>query len=109
MKNYQAINEIIGSVLIIILVIALAAVIAALFMGLIDLTPKSAFIAPDITNQAINGKNVIKLYNKGGDTAILNLNSQGQYVMGVYVDSSAGNNKAIPLSSTPQFLSLIHI
>ncbi len=103
MKNDQAINEIIASVLIIILVIAAAAVVASLFMGLIDLTPKSAFIAPDITNQAISGKNVIKLYNKGGDTATLNMSGQGQYTMGVYIDSSTGSSRAIPLSQTLPF------
>jgi PKD repeat protein len=103
MKNDQAINEIIGSVLIVILVIAAAAIVASLFLGLIDLTPKSAFIAPDITSQNISGKNIIKLFNKGGDTATLNVSGQGQYVMGVYVDSSAGSTRAIPLSSTTQF------
>ncbi len=103
MRNDQAVNEIIGTILIIILVVALAAVIAALFVGLIDLTPKSAFIAPDITNQTIAGKNVIKLYNKGGDTATLNMSGQGQYVMGVYIDSSTGSSRAIPLSQMNQF------
>ena len=103
MKNNQAINEIIGSVLVVILVIAAAAIVGSLFLGLIDLTPKSAFIAPDITNQTIAGKNVIKLYNKGGDTANLNVSGQDQYVMGVHIDSSTGSTRAVPLSSTKQF------
>ncbi|MEI7432967.1 MAG: LamG domain-containing protein [Methanomicrobiales archaeon] len=103
MKNDHAINEIIGSFLIVILVIAVAAIVASLFLGLIDLTPKSAFIAPDITSQNISGKNVVKLYNRGGDTASLNLSSQGQYVMGVYIDSSTGSTRAVPLSQTNQF------
>lgn len=103
MKNDQAVNEIIGSILIVILVIALAAVIVSLFLGLVDLAPKSAFIAPDITNQTITGKNVIKLYNKGGDTATLNMSGQGHYAMGVYIDSSTGSTRAIPLLQTLQF------
>lgn len=103
MKDDQAINEVIGSVLIVILVIAAAAIVASLFLGLIDLTPKSAFIAPDITSQNISGKNIIKLYNRGGDTANLNVKDQGQYVMGVYIDSSTGSTRAIPLSSMNQF------
>jgi len=103
MKNDPAINEIIASVLILILVIALAAVVASLFLGLVDLAPKSAFIAPDITNQTITGKNVIKLYNKGGDTAALNMSDQGPYAMGVYVDMSTGSTRAVPLSQTLQF------
>ena len=103
MKNDQAVSEIIGTILILILVIAAAAVVAALFLGLVDLTPKSAFIAPEITDQTINGKNVIKLYNKGGDTATLNVSGQGHYVMGVYIDSSTGSSRAFPLSQTNQF------
>lgn len=103
MKNDTAVSEIIGTILIIILVVAFAALIAALFMGLVDLAPKSAFIAPDITNQTIFGKNVIKLYNRGGDTATLDISGQGLYPMGVYIDSSAGSSRAIPLPQTSQF------
>jgi len=43
------------------------------------------------------------LYNRGGDTANLNMSGQGQYVMGVYIDSSTGSSRAIPLSQTNQF------
>jgi hypothetical protein len=103
MKNDHAVSVIIGAILIIILVVALAAVIVALFMGLIDLTPKSAFIAPDISGQTINGKNVIKMYNKGGDTATLDLSGQGQYPMSVRVDTSSGSYRAQPAPGVSLF------
>lgn len=101
MKNDQAVSEIIGTILIIILVVALAAVIAALFMGLIDLTPKSAFIAPDISGQTVPVKNggkinIVQMYNRGGDTATLDLSGQGQYPMSVWVDTSSGSYRAVP-------------
>lgn len=103
MKNERAMSESIGVVLMIGLVVVFVAVIAAIFLGLIDITPKSAFIAPDIEKQTISGKNSIRIYNKGGDTATLNVSGQGHYVMGVYIDSSTGSTRAIPLSQTSQF------
>lgn len=97
MNNDQAVSEIIGTILIIILVVALTAVIAALFMGLINLTPKSAFIAVDMNKTTTSGKEVISMFNRGGDTAYLDSTGQQRYQVGIYVnDTTKGNYRVQP-------------
>jgi PKD repeat protein len=103
MTDIDAISEIVSTVLIIILVIALAAVMAALFFGVLDLTGKSAFIAPNLEMQNIGGKNVIVMENRAGDTAFLNVTGHRQYEMGIYVDSATGSARATPVGSEDAF------
>lgn len=103
MTDTDGISEIVSSVLIIILVIALAAVMAALFFGVLDLTGKSAFIAPNLEMQNIGGKNVIVMENRAGDTAFLNVTGQRQYEMGAYVDTASGSVRATPVGSEDAF------
>ncbi len=101
MSRDHAVSEVIGTMLIVFLVILLAAVIVSLFLGLIDLTDKSAYIAPAIGKEEISGKTVVSIYNRGGDTAFLN--GTGRYSMSVYIDTSSGSSKANPVSTVSAF------
>jgi hypothetical protein len=73
-RDNDAISEIAGTILLIVLVIALAGVTAALFSGVIDLTGKSAFIAPELERGDVAGKTVITIHN----TAYLTRPHQGE-------------------------------
>ncbi len=101
MSRDHAVSEVIGTMLIVFLVILLAAVIVSLFLGLIDLTDKSAYIAPAIGKEEISGKTIVSIYNRGGDTAFLN--GTGRYSMSVYIDTSSGSSKANPVSTVSAF------
>jgi hypothetical protein len=103
MKNERAMSESIGVVLMIGLVVVFVAVIAAIFLGIIDMTPKSAFIAPDIENQTLYGKNIIRITNRGGDTAYLDTGGSHQYEMTVFVDTVLGSDTAMPVSGVEAF------
>lgn len=99
----DAISEITGTILLIVLVIALAGVMAALFSGVIDLTGKSAFIAPEFERGDVAGKTVITIHNKGGDTAYMKVTGQRNYEMGVYIVSPSGTVRAQPVASVDAF------
>ena len=97
MKNDRAVSETIGSILIVILVIAATAVVASLFLGLVDLAPKSAFIAVDMNKTTASGKEVISVFSRGGDTAYLGPAGQQPYPVSIYVnDTTRGNYRIQP-------------
>ena len=103
MKSEHALSEMVATALIIVLVVMLVAIIAAFLSGFINLTQKSAFIAPNIGTQSISGKNVIALFNRGGDTAYLNMTGLGQYKMSVWIDNASGSYRALPLPGVNAF------
>ena len=89
MKRDHGISENISVILIIAMVVILAIIVAVSLMGFNILQQKSAYISADINKQTLSsGKEVISVFNRGGDTAYLNADSQPQYQMSVYVDDT---------------------
>ena len=89
MKRDHGISENISVILIIAMVVILAFVVALSLMGFNIFQQKSAYISADINKQTLSsGKEVISVFNRGGDTAYLNADSQPQYQMSVYVDDT---------------------
>lgn len=87
----------------ILLVVMLVAILAVLISGFYPAIIKSAFIAPDIHNETISGKNVISVFNRAGDTAYLGSSGSGLYSMSIYVDTPSGSYLAQPLPGIVAF------
>ncbi|MEM2123880.1 MAG: type IV pilin [Methanolinea sp.] len=90
------IDEVIGTVLLVVLVIALVAIIGGIVFGYITLQPKSAYIPPRVAVVDYAGGKAISLYSRGGDPAVLDPSQEGRYVLGFYLDTGRGTFKAVP-------------
>ncbi|MBP1929778.1 hypothetical protein J2741_002374 [Methanolinea mesophila] len=82
-----AVSEVVGTILIIVLVIAVAIIMASQFLGFFNLLGKSAYIAPEIKVVNVSGVQAISLYSRGGDVASVNASAQAAYRLGLYVDT----------------------
>jgi large repetitive protein len=103
MHSERSISDTVSVILIIFMVLVLAIAIMVLVFGTTIFQQKSAFIAPDISNQTINGKNVIRIFHKGGEVAGLKPGTASFYEMGVYADTVFGSERALPLSGVDRF------
>ncbi|MDI9633894.1 MAG: carboxypeptidase-like regulatory domain-containing protein [Methanolinea sp.] len=90
------IDEVIGTILLVVLVIALVAIIGGIVFGYITLQPKSAYIPPRVAVVDYAGGKAISLYSRGGDPAVLDPSQEGRYVLGFYLDTGRGTFKAVP-------------
>jgi len=99
----RAVSEIVSVIFIVVLVIVLAAVVFSLLTGNFPLVPKPGFVAPEIGNQTVEGKNVIRLMNRAGDAIVIGGAGEGQYVMDVYVDTPLGTSLARPVAGSGSF------
>jgi len=105
MKRDHGISETISVILIIAMVVILAFVVALSLMGFNFFQQKSAYISADINKQTLSsGKEVISVFNRGGDTAYMNATGQQQYQMSVYVDDTTmGSVQVQPTSGVDKF------
>jgi len=92
----SGINEVIGTILIICLLVALAVIIGGLVMGFIVIPPKSAYIPPRIEVVDYAGSQAISLYSQGGDPAALDPGQEGPYVLEIYLDTDRGTFRVVP-------------
>ncbi len=92
----SGINEVIGTILIICLLVALAVIIGGLVMGFIVIQPKSAYIPPRIEVVDYAGSQAISLYSQGGDPAALDPRQEGPYVLEIYLDTDRGTFRVVP-------------
>jgi len=92
----NGINEVIGTILIICLLVALAVIVGGLVMGFIVIQPKSAYIPPRIAVVDYAGSQAISLYSQGGDAATLDPGQEGSYVLEIYLDTDRGTFKVVP-------------
>lgn len=103
MKNESGLTSVIGAILMILLVIMLVSIFAVFISGFYLPISKSAFIVPNIQNQSISGKNIISMFNKGGDTAYLVASGSRLYLMSIYVDTPSSSYRALPLPGIDSF------
>ncbi len=103
MKNESGLTSVIGAILMILLVIMLVSIFAVFISGFYHPISKSAFIVPNIQNQSISGKNIISMFNKGGDTAYLVASGSRLYLMSIYVDTPSSSYRALPLPGIDSF------
>jgi flagellin-like protein len=99
----EGVSEVIATILLVALVVILAAVIGSIVFGVIELQPKSAYIPPEVKLLSANNTQVVSLYSKGGDPAVLWPGKTGQYALAVYLDTPAGSHQAIPDSGVTTF------
>jgi hypothetical protein len=90
------INEVIGTILMVVLIIALAVIIGGIVMGYIVIQPKSAYIPPRIEVVDYAGSKAISLYSRGGDPAALDPAEDSRYVLEIFLDTDRGTFKVIP-------------
>jgi len=92
----SGINEVIGTILIIFLLISLAVIVGGIVMGFIVIQPKSAYIPPKIAVVDYAGSQAISLYSQGGDPAALDPGQEGPYVLEIYLDTDRGTFRVVP-------------
>ena len=103
MTSEHALSQTIASVLIIGLVVVLVGIVVILSSDIVFLTEKPAFITMDISNQSLSSKNIITVFHRAGDEAYLNASSQGQYEIGIYIDTSSNSSRGQPVSGVTIF------
>jgi hypothetical protein len=91
----EGMSEVVGTILIIVLVIAVAVIMASQFLGFFNLLGKSAYIAPEVKVVNVSGVQAISLYSRGGDVASLNTSGQAAYELGLYVDTPESSDKVV--------------
>ncbi len=102
-QDNEGVSEVIATILLVALVVILAAVITSIVFGVIELQPKSAYIPPEVKMASVNNIQVISLYSKGGDQAVLWPVKTGQYALAVYLDTPSGSFQAVPDSGVETF------
>lgn len=102
-RKDAGVNEVIASILMVILVVILAIIIGSIVLGVIVLQPKSAFIPPRVEVVNSSGQEAISLYSRGGDPAILDKGDGVQYALGIYVGTQAGSFRATPDAGVTTF------
>ena len=75
------VNEVIASILMVVLVVALAIIIGSIVFGVIVIQPKSAYIPPRVEVVNYSGQQAISLYSRGGDPAVLDRGDGVQYAL----------------------------
>jgi hypothetical protein len=103
MKNSRALTEVVSIALIVILVLILAIVIFALFMGSSVFQQKSAYLLPEFHDQTMYNKTLLVLFHGGGDAVYLNQTGQGQSQLGVYIDTLSGSYRVLPVAGLTAF------
>lgn len=92
----EGVNEVLATILLVVLVVALAAVILSIALGWVVLQPKSAYIPPGVEVLDVGGEEVISLTSKGGDPAVLTPGNIGLYSLAIYLDTPGGTEKVTP-------------
>jgi len=87
---------VLATILLVVLVVALAAVILSIALGWVVLQPKSAYIPPGVEVLDVGGEEVISLTSKGGDPAVLTPGNIGLYSLAIYLDTPGGTEKVTP-------------
>jgi len=97
MNNEQALSEIVSVILITSLVVIIAGILLVTVLGMVVVPQKTAFIAIDITDPEIGNKGFIRICNQGGDTGCLNQTGHEDNHIGIYLDTTSGSHRALPV------------
>jgi hypothetical protein len=97
MKRQEAgISEVLDETLILALVIILAVITLALFVGVLPTIAKTAYIVPQFGLKNVSGGAVIFLFDRGGDPVYFNTSPLARYKVTLYIDTTAGSFTAVP-------------
>jgi len=96
-------SELVDETLIIALGIVLAVVTVMLVTGVIPLTPKSAYLAPQFKMVEVSGKPVIAIFHRAGDTVFFNAAPSGEYTAELHIDTESGSFRAAPDPALTRF------
>ncbi|OPX73567.1 MAG: hypothetical protein A4E39_01008 [Methanoregulaceae archaeon PtaB.Bin152] len=102
-KPDAGVNEVIASILMVALVIALVIIIGSIVFGVIVIQPKSAYIPPRVEVVNYSGQQAISLYSRGGDPAVLDKGDGVEYALGIYVENSSVSSRATPDTGVKTF------
>lgn len=101
--NEEAVSEVLDETLIIALGIVCAVITVMLVFGALPALQKSAYIVPQYGLRNVSGGSVIYLFDRGGDPVYFTDTPNATYRVNVYVDTTAGSFRAIPVSGLESF------
>jgi len=102
-KPDKGVNEVIASILMVALVIALVIIIGSIVFGVIVIQPKSAYIPPRVEVVNYSGQQAISLSSRGGAPAVLAKGAGVEYALGIYVENSSMSSRATPDTGVKTF------
>lgn len=98
-----AISEVADEVLILAILIGIAAVATAVFLGYTGFLQKSAYVVMDFSDKSIGGKSLIAVFHRAGDPVYLTTNPSETFQAGWYIDTLDGSFTVEPAASLSVF------
>jgi len=102
-KDDSGISEVFDETLILALVVITAGLVGVMALGFVMPVEKTAYVVPRFGVVDVDGKDVITAFSRGGDPLYFNTTPLASYRAAFYVDTSAGNFRAVPVSSLEVF------
>jgi hypothetical protein len=99
----DAATEVTDEILILGLVLVLTAAIFALLVGMVQITPKTPYLALNFSYSQVAGSSVIVVSHLNGDEIQLSGSAQAVYPVSVYIDTPVRSYLTIPDPATGSF------
>lgn len=103
MEDDAGITEVFDQTLLLGLVIVTAALVGLVALGFVMPAEKTAYVVPRFATADVDGKTVITAFSRGGDPLYFNASPLASYRATFYVDTSAGNFRAVPVPGLEVF------
>lgn len=103
MEDDSGISEMFDQTLILALVVITAGLVGVMALGFVMPVEKTAYVVPRFGIVDVDGKAVITAFSRGGDPLYFNTTSLASYRAAFYVETSAGNFRAVPVFSLEVF------
>lgn len=103
MEDDAGITEVFDQTLLLGLVIVTAALVGLVALGFVLPAEKTAYVVPRFATADVDGKTVITAFSRGGDPLYFNASPLASYRATFYVDTSAGNFRAVPVPGLEVF------
>jgi hypothetical protein len=105
-KRVSPYGNFLSVIMILLLTIMLIAIIANILFGSMPVLKKTGYFTPQVERYPVHGQEIIRLLHKGGDSFVLNItpDSPRYYWMGVYIESSNGLQRAVPVPVFSKYL-----
>lgn len=103
MKDDSGISEVFDQTLLLALVVITAGLVGLMAFGFVIPSEKTAYVVPRFGVTDVDGKTVITAFSRGGDPLYFNTTPLASYRAAFYVDTSAGNFRAVPVAGLEVF------
>ncbi len=103
MEDDSGISEVFDQTLLLALVVITAGLVGLMAFGFAIPSEKTAYVVPRFAVADVDGKTVISAFSRGGDPLYFNTTPLANYKAAFYVDTSAGNFRAVPVAGLEVF------